>query len=60
MKNQKSNKRYNAILFDIVGTLLTRQSADFQVFAGRCQETGITIDLDTARRGWKQSERWIF
>ena len=51
VSNQKGIKRYEAILFDAGDTLLTRRPADFQVFAGRCREIGITIDLDTSRRG---------
>lgn len=56
---QKNSKRYEAILFDVGDTLLTKTPTDFQVFAGRCQEAGISIGLDVARKGWKQSEKWV-
>lgn len=37
--------KYGAVLFDVGDTLLTKTPTDFQVFAGRCQEAGISIGL---------------
>lgn len=59
MVSQKDGRRYKAILFDVGNTLLTKTPPDFQVFAGRCQEAGILIDLGAARKSWKQSEKWV-
>lgn len=59
MTGQKGRRRYEAVLFDVGDTLLTKTPTDFHVFAGRCQEAGISIGLDAARKGWKQSEKWV-
>lgn len=59
MTGQKGRRRYEAILFDVGDTRLTKTPTDFQVFAGRCQEAGILIDLGAARKSWKQSEKWV-
>ena len=52
MQNQKGNKKYEAILFDVVGTLLSKNPTDIQVFAKRCQEAGIVLDIEIAKIGW--------
>jgi len=59
MANERDSKRYEAILFDVGDTLLTKNPADFQVFAERYQEAGIVLDMERAKIGWKNSELWI-
>jgi len=44
MASQKCSKRYDAILFDAVGTLLSKKPEDFEVLAERCKEVGIILD----------------
>ena len=52
MANQKHSKRYEAVLFDVEDTLLTKNPADFKVFAKRCQEAGLVLDIEIAKIGW--------
>lgn len=49
MVNQKNSKRYEARLFNVGDTLLTKNPADFQVFAERCQEARIVLDMERAK-----------
>jgi len=51
--------KYEALLFDVGETLLTKEPSEAQILIERCRKREISLDLAAAHAGYKQSEIWV-
>jgi putative hydrolase of the HAD superfamily len=56
---RKRKATYEAIIFDVGDTLLTRQPPDHEILAERLGRIGVSIGQDSARWACKQIELWM-
>jgi len=56
---RKRKANYEAIIFDVGDTLLTREPPDHEILAERLGRIGVSIGQDSARWACKQMELWM-
>jgi FMN phosphatase YigB (HAD superfamily) len=59
LMRRKRKANYEAIIFDVGDTLLTREPPDHEILAERLGRIGVSIGQDSARWACKQIELWM-